>query len=189
MRNDLGRFAAQIVPVDEGALAQVRIDGKRPVMAGRVTGNGSKLTLVGALGSGGRMADQVCVDDGDQIGALRAVCERLDAEGALVSADALHCNEDTAAAILEAGADYCLALKGHHAGLYAAAKALPWSEVDNAVETRETGHGRRETRTVKILAAGGAVRLPFPGLAQIARVRRWTRARPPARSSTMSCSI
>ncbi|WP_156926127.1 hypothetical protein [Glycomyces arizonensis] len=42
-------------------------------------------------------------------------------------------------------------------------------------ESRESGHGRSETRTVKILAAGGGVRLPFPGLAQIARIRRWTR--------------
>ncbi|MCH7229712.1 ISAs1 family transposase [Glycomyces sp. L485] len=177
--DELARFAARIVPAEEEASAsktrQVRIDGKRPVTAGRVTGDGSKLILVGALGPDGRMADQVCVDDGDEIGALRAVCGRLDAEGALVSADALHCNEDTAAAIVEAGADYCLALKGNHPSLYAAAKALPWSEIDNAVETRETGHGRSETRTVKILAVGGAVRLSFPGVAQIARVRRWTR--------------
>lgn len=176
---ELARFAARIVPAAEeaeaGKVVQVRIDGKRPVSAGRVTGDGSKLILVGALADGGRMADQVITDDGDEIAALRALCERLDAEGALVSADALHCNEDTAKAILAADADYCLALKGNQPTLYALANALPWKEIDNAVESRETAHGRTETRTVKILSAGGGVRLPFSGLAQIARVRRWTR--------------
>ncbi|MFG3340656.1 ISAs1 family transposase [Glycomyces sp. NPDC048151] len=174
---ELARFAARIVPEDEDAdgVRQVRIDGKRPVTAGRVTGDGSKLILVGALADGGRQADQILVDDGDEIAALRALCERLDAEGALVSADALHCNEETAKAVLEAGADYCLALKGNQPILHALAKALPWHEVDNACESRESGHGRTETRTVKILTAGGGVRLPFPGLAQIARIRWWTR--------------
>ena len=176
-RDEVARFASRIVPEGEEAdqVRQVRIDGKRPVSAGRVTGDGSKLILVGALADGGRMADQVVIDDGDEIAALRLLCERLDAEGALVSADALHCNEETANAVLEAGADYCLALKGNQPILYALAKALPWHEVDNAVESRESGHGRCETRTVKVLAAGGGVRLPFPGLAQIARIRRWTR--------------
>lgn len=174
--DELARFASRIVPPEaEGAAVRLRIDGKRPVTAGRVTGDGSNLILVGALAGEGRLADQVLVDDGDEIDALRALCERLDAEGALVSADALHCSEATAQAVLDAGADYCLALKGNQPTLFALAKALPWNEVDNAVESREIAHGRSETRTVKILAAGGGVRLPFPGLAQIARVRRWTR--------------
>lgn len=176
--DELARFAAEIVPAGQetaGAPGQVRIDGKRPVTAGRVSGDGSNLILVGALAGAGRMADQVMVDDGDEIGALRYLCERLDAEGALVSADALHCNEGTAEAILDVGADYCLALKGNQPTLHAIAKALPWHQVDTAVESRQSAHGRTETRTVKVLAAGGGVRLPFPGLAQIARVRRWTR--------------
>ncbi|WP_199034701.1 ISAs1 family transposase [Glycomyces salinus] len=171
--DELARFASRIVPAEEeaGGAAHVRLDGKRPVTAGRVSGDGSNLILVGALADGGRMADQVIVDDGDEIAALRVLCERLDAEGALVSADALHCNEDTAEAVLNAGADYCLALKGNQPTLFAAAKAL----VETAVESRETAHGRSETRTVKILSAGGGVALLFPGLAQIARIRRWTR--------------
>jgi predicted transposase YbfD/YdcC len=145
------------------------------VSAGRVTGDGSNLILVGALASGDRLTGQVLVNDGDEIDALRILCEGLDVEGALVSADALHCNEDTARAVLEAGADYCFALKRNQPMLHALAKHLPWNEVDNAVTSRESGHGRAQTRTVKVLAAGGAVRLDFPGLAQIARIRRWTR--------------
>lgn len=54
-------------------------------------------------------------------------------------------------------------------------EALLWNEIDNAVESRESAHGRTETRTVKILAVGGGVALPFPGLAQIARMRSRTR--------------
>lgn len=175
--DEVARFASRIVPDVEvpGVARQVRIDGKRPESSGRVTGDGSNLILVGALADQGRPAGQVVVDDGDEIAALRALCAGLDAEGALVSADALHCNEATARAILAAGADYCLALKGNRPTLHVLAKHLPWHEVENAHVCRESGHGRSETRTVKVLAAGGAVRLDFPGLAQIARIRRWTR--------------
>ncbi|WP_169732021.1 ISAs1 family transposase [Glycomyces arizonensis] len=175
--DEVARFASRIVPAHEGPgpVVPVRIDRKRPVSAGRVAGDGSNLILVGALAGRDRLVGQVVVDDGDEIEALRVLCERLDAEGAPVSADALHCNEETARAVLDAGADYCLALKGNQPTLHALAKHLPWNEVDNACQTSESGHGRSETRTVKALAAGGGVRLPFPGLAQIARIRRWTR--------------
>ncbi|MEU6858199.1 ISAs1 family transposase [Glycomyces sp. NPDC046736] len=176
---ELARFASRIVPVAEGEatdlVRQVRSDGKRPVGAGRGTGDGSKLIVVGALADRGGLGGQTMTDEGEEIAALRALCEGLDVEGALVSADALHCNEGTAQAVLDAGADYCLSLKGNRPLLHTLAKHLPWNEVDNAHTSRERGHERSQMRTVKVLAAGGAVRLDFPGLTQIARTRHWTR--------------
>lgn len=46
---------------------------KRPVTAGRVTGAGSNLILVGALADQGRPVGQVIVDYGDEIDALRVL--------------------------------------------------------------------------------------------------------------------
>jgi hypothetical protein len=79
--------------------------------------------------------------------------------------------------VLARGFDYLLCCKGNRPELFAAVDALPWAAIDNAWETRETHHGRDETRTIKILAVGGAVRIDFPGVSQIARVRRWRRDR------------
>jgi predicted transposase YbfD/YdcC len=134
-----------------------------------------KPLLVAAMDSRGLALEQVLAADGDELGAVRAMVTSLDLEGALVSADALHCCVETAKTVLAAGADYLFCVKGNRPELRAAIDALPWAELDNAWEDRESGHGRDETRTVKFLAAGGAVRLDFPGARQVARVRRWRR--------------
>lgn len=56
---EVARFAAQIVPAEDEdqPVRQIRIDGKHPVSAGRVTADGSNLILVGALAGQGRLVD------------------------------------------------------------------------------------------------------------------------------------
>lgn len=153
---------------------QVRIDGKR--LRGAAAGKVKPL-LVAALDSAGRAFDQVLAVDGDEIAAARHLIDGLDLASALISADALHCCTETAQLILEAGYDYLFCAKGNRPELHTRLKALPWGMVDNAWETRGSGHGRDETRTVKILSVGGAVRIDFPGAVQVARVRWWHRSR------------
>ena len=54
--------------------------------------------------------------------------------------------------------------------LYARVKALPWRQVPAGSVTRDTGHGRSETRTVK---AAHVSRLDFPHACQAIKVTRW----------------
>lgn len=151
----------------------VRIDGKR--LRGAAGGKDKPL-LVAALDSAARALGQIRCDDGDENTALRTLVGSLDfSGGALISADALHCCAETAAAVLAAGADYLLCLKGNRAALRRRVHRLPWKQIENAWESRDIAHGREETRTIKILQATGPAKLAFPGVTQIARVRRWTR--------------
>ncbi|WP_165036539.1 hypothetical protein [Candidatus Protofrankia californiensis] len=54
---------------------------------------------------------------------------------------------------------------------------LPWVDVPTVEVTRDHGHGRDETRTLKVATVGF---LDFPHAAQAVRIIRWRRGgRPP----------
>ena len=54
--------------------------------------------------------------------------------------------------------------------LHAQVKALPWAQVPAGRTTREKGHGRAETRTLK---AAHVSRLDFPHARQAIKITRW----------------
>lgn len=105
-------------------------------------------------------------------GALEAVA-LLDLDGCTVTADALHCRPDMAAAIRRQGGDFVLALKGNQPKLLARARALAdASSPDDWVQTQPSlAHDRTEQRRAVVIPApetfdfGG-----FEGVAAIARV-------------------
>lgn len=76
----------------------------------------------------------------------------LELSGCIVTADALHCQKEIAKEIIEADADYVLALKGNQGTAFQEIKSF----LDDAIarttpelagkETIEKGHGRLETR-------------------------------------------
>ena len=91
----------------------------------------------------------------NEITAIPKLLEMIEISGALVTIDAMGCQTEIAAKIVERKADYCLAVKGNqptlHAGLmeffeahladdFARTKVRRW-------ETIERGHGRDERRT------------------------------------------
>lgn len=91
---------------------------------------------------------------GDEILALRELIGLLDLRGQIVTADALHCQRETAEILVENKADYCLSLKGNQKSLYNDVKLLMEdSEVHFCDEhtTVDGDHGRIETRTYKVL--------------------------------------
>lgn len=100
---------------------------------------------------------------------MRELLAAFDLAGAVVTVDAMHTQTGTAAAITVAGADYVFTVKGNQPTLHAACKALPWKDVP-AHRATETGHGRRATRTIKVIEAPDWV--AFACAAQIAQVRR-----------------
>jgi len=63
----------------------------------------------------------------------------------------MHTQDDTAAAIVAAGADYVFTVKANRPSLLKALKKLPWTTVPPGATRTEHGHGPRVTRTIKIL--------------------------------------
>ena len=96
----------------------------------------------------------------------------LSLDGCIVTADALHCRADTAQAILDAGGDYALAVKGNQPGLLAQAQAL--TEAANpaleAISGPTKAHDRVEGRAALVVPA---VDIDFPGIAAVGRVEAY----------------
>ncbi|CED91736.1 ISAs1 family transposase, partial [Actinomyces succiniciruminis] len=92
-----------------------------------------------------------------------------DLAGAVVTADALHTQHETATWIRDRGADYVLTVKNNQPSLQARLKALPWADIP-AVTGVDTSHGRRVRRTIKAVATPAWV--DFPGAAQLLQIRR-----------------
>jgi predicted transposase YbfD/YdcC len=86
----------------------------------------------------------------NEITAIPALVERLDLEGALVSIDAMGCNPNIAQSILDAKADYLLAVKDNQPTLHSDIKSYfdtaPCNKVERS-QTVEKDHGRLEIRT------------------------------------------
>ena len=89
----------------------------------------------------------------------------------MVTFDALHtvrANLDWLAR--EKQAHYIAVVKNNQPLLYARVKALPWQQVPAGGLTRDAGHGRLETRTLKSAHVKG---LDFPGARQAIKITRW----------------
>lgn len=119
---------------------------------------------------------------GEASTALRLV-GMLALEDTVVTADALHCNRKMAAAIRRQGGEYVLALKGNRGALKADVEDAfaRHTPTDTACQN-ETGHGRAERRSVRVLPAERLARdHGFAGLAQIVEVTSQRGDTPPAR--------
>ena len=117
----------------------------------------------------------------NEITAIPALVERIDLKGALVSIDAMGCNPTIAQSILDAEADYLLAVKDNQPTLHADIKSYFDTAPANKVERSQTlgkDHGRLEIRvhtvshevdwTTPERCYPGAFR--FPKLATVAMV-------------------
>lgn len=93
-------------------------------------------------------------------------------DGVLVVADALHAQVGHADLLAEHGAHLMVTAKANQPTLFAQLKTLPWAQVPVGAQTRETGHGRKETRTVKALTVATPGGLGFPHAQQAVRITR-----------------
>jgi predicted transposase YbfD/YdcC len=110
----------------------------------------------------------------NEITQVRPLLDDIAIAGALVTADALHVQRDTARYLVEEkGADYLFtAVKDNQPGLFDALDALAWENAPIAHVTEDRGHGRAETRTVQVLPAPAGC---FPHAAQAVLVERLVR--------------
>ena len=144
---------------DALGLSQIAIDGK--TLRGSGVGGRQTLHLVSAWATANCLSlGQVAVaEKSNEITAIPRLLELLDVNGALVSIDAMGCQRDIVAKIVERGGDYVLTVKDNQPSLLAAIQAC----FENAIEsdfaglthdefqTQETGHGRVETRSYQII--------------------------------------
>lgn len=141
-----------------GAIDLVAIDGKTSRRS-HDRGNGKKaLHLVSAWASRERLVlGQQAVDEkSNEIIAIPELLGRLNIKGALVTIDAIACQSAIAEKIVDAGANYLLAVKGNQPTLYEEIasyfETAPVEEIET-VEDVDKDHGRLETRRVVVSKA------------------------------------
>ena len=175
-------FSRFIEALGEDGAGVVAIDGKTLRRSFDKAQNGSALHVVTAFATEARLVlgQKAVADGGNEITAARALLELLDLEGALVTADAIHCNGETARTVLARGGNYLFALKGNRPAtlrdvetLFADPKAL----IAETLETTDADHGRLERRRHAVVhdvswlfPEGDKDRPPMPELATIGRV-------------------
>jgi predicted transposase YbfD/YdcC len=164
------RAAWQAKRLAHGRLRAVAVDGKTSRGARR--GDGTRVHLPGVAEHGGRLLDHLEVGvKHNETSHFSELLEPLDLAGAVVTFDALHtvrANLDWLAG--EKKGHYIAVAKNNQPLLYARVKALPWQQVPAGSLTRDAGHGRLETRTLKTAHVSG---LDFPGARQAIKITRW----------------
>jgi predicted transposase YbfD/YdcC len=185
-------FQSWAMTLRPDAPSLVAIDGKTSRGSHDRTNGRAALHLVSAFATREKLvlAQEAVPAGGCEQTTIPVLLERLAQKGqitgALVSIDAIACNSGTAQTILDAGADYLLAVKANQSGLM--------GEIERFFDDKETadiasatdldkGHGRTEERSVSVSTRvdwlDGGRRFPgehrFPQIALIARVtsRTW----------------
>lgn len=134
-----------IVAFDGKALKRCYDKGKAhaaPMMVS-AWGAQTRMTLAAKLAPGG-----------NEVAAVLELLSLFDLKGCTVTADALHCHRAMAEAVVAAGGDYAISLKGNQPALLRdAQKALQTGKNARSAETGEHAHGRNEHRHVTVVSA------------------------------------
>lgn len=127
----------------------VAIDGKTICGTGKLNPDGSVLHIASAIVSDFKLVigSQECGTKTGEIKAFRELVEMLDVAGAVVVADALHCNPKSAKAVVDAKADYLFVVKDNQETLKADIELYIRNEDVSSCQTKEKNGGRIETRT------------------------------------------
>jgi predicted transposase YbfD/YdcC len=156
------------IPLDPPELRPIAIDGKTQRGSARRTVGQSPLHMVSAWSvenhlTLGQVATQA---KSNEITAIPELLQFLDLEGAVVTIDAMGCQKDIAAAIVQGKGEYVLAAKDNHPHLcedieQAFEDALEHGEpgVDfTEFVTEEVRSGREETRTCCVITNPSGIR-------------------------------
>ena len=156
----------------------IAIDGKALRRSFEDASNRSPLHVANAFAAGARLTlGQVRVDGkSNEITAMPALLEVLDVEGMTVTADAMHTQRATAAAVTARGGDYVLALKGNQETLHDDVR-LHMADPENAGKMKRfndvgKGHGRIEIREAVVCYDVDALQdlHHWPGLQAVGQV-------------------
>ena len=142
-------------------LSQIAIDSKTLRSSG--TGGRQTLHLVSAWATANCLSlGQVAVaEKSNEITAIPQLLELLDIRGALVTIDAMGCQKEIAARIVDGGGDYVLTVKDNQPSLLTAIQDCFQKAIDSDFaglshddyQTEERAHGREEVRYYHIITA------------------------------------
>jgi predicted transposase YbfD/YdcC len=164
----------------------VAIDGKALRRAYDRGGRATPLHLVNVFAVEARMAlaQQKAPGRNETAGALE-VLNLLCLDGCTVTADALHCHRDFAAAVLDRGGDYVLTIKANRGPLFkAVTQQFARSGKRSSIQRIDRpAHDRSEARRATVMR-NMTLAERFPGVAAVGRVtsrrrQRGQRADPP----------
>jgi len=150
----------------------IAVDGKALRGSARSQSDLKGLHIINAWScSNGIILGQLKVaDKSNEIPAVPELLRQLFLKGAIVTLDAMGCQEETLRTISEAGADYVVSLKGNQGDLFASAQdcfklvdgGLRVLSKNTAIDKPDTLHGRVEKRQVEVLDASGFKELIDP---------------------------
>jgi predicted transposase YbfD/YdcC len=146
-----------------GGLLAVALDGKTLRAARRMSAAATHLVSVFAHHARLVLGQLAVAEKSNEIPCVRKLLRTFGkARQLLVTIDAMH--TQTATAKLICGtlkSHYLMIVKSNQPKLLARLKALPWSEVPVTATDDARGHGRIETRTLKVLTAARGVGFPY----------------------------
>jgi predicted transposase YbfD/YdcC len=145
-----------------GSRPTIPIDGKTARRSGRRGSGLAPLHSVSAWAGDSHVTlGQVAVDDkSNEITAIPKLLESLDLAGALVTIDAMGCQKEIAAKVVDGGGDYLLAVKENQPHLYedidgcfTEALETDYAGLESSViRVEEPDRGRREVRECHVIA-------------------------------------
>ena len=141
--------------------SQIMLDGKAIKSTDAIKAIEKMMNIVTAYTDTGICLSQKTVENKtNEIPAVQELIKMLDVEGMIITADAMHCQKETARTIVDNGGDYVLQLKANQKNFYEDVYAMfddkYMDETDKDCEyeiykTQEKSHGRIETRTCYVL--------------------------------------
>ena len=156
LRQGLAEDGRRLLDSLEGQL--INIDGKKLKGSNPISRGNSGLFILNAWVSD----HSICIgqtkvmDKSNEITAIPQLLDELELPGSTVSIDAMGCQHEIADQIVEAQADYILALKGNQGDLYEEVQeAFHYGRIEAADEQWEYDHGRYETRRCEVMTATG----------------------------------
>jgi predicted transposase YbfD/YdcC len=176
------RFVAWVAGLTGAAADVIAIDGKTLRRSYQKKGAKAPIHMVSAFAARARLvlAQVKVADKSNEIVAIPKLLDMLAIEGAIVTIDAIGCQRNIAAKIVDKNADYVLALKGNQGTLRAdvelfAAEQKACGFKDSKISRHQTvdgDHGRIETRTYTVIedVAWLQQRHDWPGLRSVVMV-------------------
>jgi predicted transposase YbfD/YdcC len=176
------RFVAWVAGLTGAPADVIAIDGKTLRRSYQKKGAKAPIHMVSAFAARARLVlGQVKVaDKSNEIIAIPKLLDMLAIEGAIVTIDAMGCQRNIAAKIVEKNADYVLALKGNQGTLREDVELFAAEQKANGFkdskisrhQTVDGDHGRIETRTYTVMedVAWLKQRHDWPGLRSVVMV-------------------
>lgn len=184
----VGRIISRIMQENAGDIGEIiAVDGKAIRSTGKKGKAHSFLQILTAYAteSGVSIGQQAISheDKTNEIPVFQSMLDSIEIAGKTITADAMHCQKETCAKIIQKGGNYIFGLKGNQNGLFKDVKLFFEDSVNDpdiaTFETLEKNGGRIEKRVCRV--TGNVQWLPdfalWSGLQTIFSVTRTTRVK------------